>query len=154
MLKVQEHHWCSLQACITLHHQSQSGHPDATRFRQTALCQRSSHFKSCMGWIQHPYRCNAFPMLRQHVMQAPVCRPDALHWHHYTVLAAPEAHHKQASRHTTLNQASRHTTPNQASKQAHNIQPSKQADTQHLGKQAGKQQVGKQARQTAGRQVT
>ena len=53
-----------------------------------------------------------------------VCRPDALHWHQSTVLAGPEAHPKQASRHTTVNR-------------------SNQAGAQHPAKQSGTQQVAK-----------
>lgn len=123
MLNVQEHHWCSLQCRITLHHQPQGCRPEATRFSQLLHISSSCILNQACnkdGTVQMQCLprvgadCNAGML---------VCRPDALHWHHCTVLAAPEAHHKQASRHTTLNQAI------------------KQAGTQHPGKQAGTQQV-------------
>lgn len=116
------------------------------------------------SWIMHaadiaPVQMQRLPHVAAACDAGIVCRPDTLHWHHCTVLAAPEAHHKQASRptshntqpskqagthhptkqasrHTAASQASIHTTPKQASKQAHSTQPLKQAHSSQASKQA------------------
>ena len=118
------------------------------------------------SWIMHaadiaPVQMQRLPHVAAACDAGIVCRPDTLHWHHCTVLAAPEAHHKQASRPTSHNsqpskqtrngQPSRHTTPNQASKQAHSTQPKKQTHNTQTSRHTAPRQA---SRHTAGRQVT